>query len=154
MCMQRPRRKNILHQKKKKLETKSSHQLTTENHHPHCKAADNARDGAPLIRIRHPSCDDLSPDAQRAVDAIEFITENMKDDETTKQYRDDWKFVAMVVDRVLLYGFFGITLGGTIGILFSAPTVFERVDEQKHLQKLIQLYKQGLPENDTFTSLY
>ncbi|ETN74920.1 Neurotransmitter-gated ion-channel ligand binding domain protein [Necator americanus] len=57
------------------------------------------------------------------------------------QYRDDWKFVAMVVDRVLLYGFFGITLGGTIGILFSAPTVFERVDEQKHLQKLIQLYK-------------
>ncbi|PIO69263.1 Cation transporter family protein [Teladorsagia circumcincta] len=70
------------------------------------------------------------------------------------QYRDDWKFVAMVVDRVLLYGFFGITLGGTIGILFSAPTVFERVDEQKHLQKLIQLYKQGLPDNDTYTPLY
>ncbi|KAK6036027.1 hypothetical protein COOONC_04427, partial [Cooperia oncophora] len=112
------------------------------------------RDGAPLIRIRQPSSEDLSPEAQRAVDAIEFITENMKDDETTKQYRDDWKFVAMVVDRVLLYGFFGITLGGTIGILFSAPTVFERVDEQKHLQKLIQLYKQGLPDNDTFTPLY
>lgn len=85
------------------------------------------------------------------------------------QYRDDWKFVAMVVDRVLLYGFFGITLGGTIGktdamavgasvshfrsisgILFSAPTVFERVDEHKHLKTLIHLYKQGLPANDTF----
>ncbi|KAK5980875.1 Neurotransmitter-gated ion-channel transmembrane region, partial [Trichostrongylus colubriformis] len=82
MCMQRPRRKNILHQhhhKKKKLESKSSHELITQNHHPHCRAAENARDGAPLIRISQPSCDDLSPDAQRAVDAIEFITENMKD---------------------------------------------------------------------------
>ncbi|CAJ0602534.1 unnamed protein product [Cylicocyclus nassatus] len=151
MCMQRPRRKNVLHQRKKRLqEAVPSHQLAPQNHHPHCKAADNVRDGAPLIRISQPSCEELAPDAQRAVDAIEFITENMKDDETTKQYRDDWKFVAMVVDRVLLYGFFGITLGGTIGILFSAPTVFERVDEHKHLQKLIQLYKQGLPFNDTF----
>lgn len=42
-------------------------------------------DGTPLIRISHPSYDELAPDAQRAVDAIEFITENMKDDETTKQ---------------------------------------------------------------------
>ncbi|VDO80780.1 unnamed protein product [Haemonchus placei] len=114
MCMQRPGRKDVLHQKKKKLETKSSQHLTTPNHHPHCKVADTVRDGAPLIRISHPSCEDLSPDAQRAVDAIEFITENMKDDETTKQYRDDWKYIAMVVDRILLYGFFGITLGGTI----------------------------------------
>ncbi|XGW29865.1 hypothetical protein V3C99_009146, partial [Haemonchus contortus] len=152
MCMQRPGRKDVLHQKKKKLETKSSQHLTTPNHHPHCKVADTVRDGAPLIRISHPSCEDLSPDAQRAVDAIEFITENMKDDETTKQYRDDWKYIAMVVDRILLYGFFGITLGGTIGILFSAPTIFERVDEKKHLQKLIQLYKQGLLDNDTFMS--
>ncbi|VDL63554.1 unnamed protein product [Nippostrongylus brasiliensis] len=132
MCMQRPRRINILHQKKKKtLNSKSSDHLSMQNHHPHCRAADSARDGAPLIRISHPSYDELAPDAQRA-------------------YRDDWKFVAMVVDRLLLYGFFGITLGGTIGILFSAPTVFERVDEHKHLQKLIQLYKQGLPVNDTF----
>ncbi|VDO06869.1 unnamed protein product, partial [Haemonchus placei] len=138
MCMQRPGRKDVLHQKKKKLETKSSQHLTTPNHHPHCKAVPTkhystffilcasftffntlclytqnpflSRDGAPLIRISHPSCEDLSPDAQRAVDAIEFITENMKDDETTKQYRDDWKYIAMVVDRILLYGFFGITL--------------------------------------------
>ncbi|KJH52831.1 Neurotransmitter-gated ion-channel transmembrane region [Dictyocaulus viviparus] len=150
MCMQRPRRKNVLHQKRSNIPVSdSSQQFITSNHHPHCRAAENTRDGAPLIRISHPSGDELTPDAQRAVDAIDFITENMKDDEITKQYRDDWKFVAMVVDRLLLYGFFGITLGGTIGIVFSAPTVFERVDEHKHLQKLIHLYKQGLPVNDS-----
>ncbi|PIO64588.1 Neurotransmitter-gated ion-channel transmembrane region [Teladorsagia circumcincta] len=43
LCMQRPRRKNVLHQKKKKVESKSSDELTTQNHHPHCRAADNAR---------------------------------------------------------------------------------------------------------------
>ncbi|VDM52836.1 unnamed protein product [Angiostrongylus costaricensis] len=145
LCMQRPRRKNVLHHKSNNSSNSkgTSQQLAMQNHHPHCRAADS-------VRYR-PSHNELAPDAQRAVDAIEFITENLKDDETTKQYRDDWKFVAMVVDRLLLYGFFGITLGGTIGIVLSAPTVFERVDEHKHLQKLIQLYKQGLPINDSMS---
>lgn len=34
----------------------------------------------------------------------------------------------MVIDRFLLYIFFGITMGGTIGVLLSAPTVFESVN--------------------------
>lgn len=105
--------------------------------------------------------------SHRSSIAAVYVPKKLLPNKPTLQYRDDWKFVAMVVDRVLLYGFFGITLGGTIGsqssrqllpenipspagILFSAPTVFERVDEHKHLQKLIQLYKQGLPTNDTF----
>ena len=29
--------------------------------------------------------------------------------------KDDWKYVSMVIDRLLLYGFFAVTLGGTIG---------------------------------------
>ncbi|CAI4229492.1 unnamed protein product [Auanema sp. JU1783] len=145
MCMQRPHRANVLHKKKIK---EPNPEIATHTHHPHCRAKEH-KDGAPLIRIQHDACEDLSPEAQRAIDAIDYVTENMKEAEITKQYRDDWKYVAMVVDRLLLYGFFGITLGGTIGILFSAPTVFERVDEQKQLQKLIYLYKQGLPLNDT-----
>ena len=59
------------------------------------------------------------------------------------QYRDDWRFVAMVIDRFLLYVFFGITLGGTMGVLLSAPTVFESVDQQAVLQRLIHVYQSG-----------
>ncbi|KAH7678337.1 nicotinic acetylcholine receptor beta-1 chain precursor, partial [Aphelenchoides avenae] len=58
-------------------------------------------------------------------------------------HRDDWKYVAMVIDRFLLYTFFGITLGGTLGILLSAPYVFHSVDQKTQLTRLIQLYKSG-----------
>ncbi len=78
-------------------------------------------------KIQH-ACADLTPDAQRALDAIEFITENRRDEEINKQVvlaffqttkisqmKDDWKYVSMVIDRLLLYGFFAVTFGGTIG---------------------------------------
>jgi nicotinic acetylcholine receptor len=43
----------------------------------------------------------------------------------------------MVVDRLLLIIFFGITLGGTFGIILSAPYVFEFVDQRQILNRLI-----------------
>jgi nicotinic acetylcholine receptor len=43
----------------------------------------------------------------------------------------------MVVDRVLLLTFFGVTLGGTIGIIFTVPHIFEFVDQKKVLRELI-----------------
>lgn len=42
----------------------------------------------------------------------------------------------MVIDRLLLYFFFAVTAGGTIGILFSAPTVFENVNQTAVIEKL------------------
>ena len=77
----------------------------------------------------------------RAIDAIEYITDHLKQDETYKMYRDDWKYVAMIIDRLLLYVFFGITVGGTVGILFSAPYVFDQVDQETVLNKLKVLYR-------------
>ncbi|VDO76836.1 unnamed protein product [Heligmosomoides polygyrus] len=102
----------------------------------------------------------LSPDALRTIDAIEYITDHLRHDEEHKMYRDDWKYVAMIIDRLLLYVFFGITVGGTCGILFSAPYVFQGmersgaikltfffkmyvpgVNQREVLQRLIELYK-------------
>ena len=106
--------------------------------------------------------ENLTPSARRAIDSIQFITDNMRDEETIKQVlsflerrtylqcRDDWKFVAQVLDRFLLYTFLGVTLGGTFGILLSAPTVFEWIDEHDQLKRLITLYKRGMHMNETF----
>lgn len=54
-----------------------------------------------------------------------------------KKVRDDWRYIAMVIDRLLLMVFFGITLGGTVGIIFSAPHVFDFIDQPKIVQRLI-----------------
>uniref|UniRef100_A0A0N5CG98 Nicotinic acetylcholine receptor n=1 Tax=Strongyloides papillosus TaxID=174720 RepID=A0A0N5CG98_STREA len=83
----------------------------------------------------------LGENANAAVEAIAYITDNMKSDEKDKALRDDWKYIAMVVDRLLLYIFFGITLGGTCGILFGAPTVFDSVNQEMELARLIKQYR-------------
>lgn len=44
--------------------------------------------------------------------------------------------MAMVIDRLLLYVFFGVTAGGTIGIMLSAPNVFEHVDQKAIIERL------------------
>ncbi len=65
----------------------------------------------------------------------------------------------MIIDRLLLYVFAGITIGGTFGILLSAPTVFEGlvfeiglfrydkqvlvVDQDTIIKRLKHLYKTG-----------
>lgn len=42
----------------------------------------------------------------------------------------------MVIDRLLLYVFFAVTVGGTCGIFFSAPNVFEYVNQTAVIEQL------------------
>jgi nicotinic acetylcholine receptor len=79
----------------------------------------------------------LSPEAYRASQAVEFIAEHLRNEDEYVQIREDWKFVAMVVDRLQLYIFFIVTTVGTIGILMDAPHIFEYVDQDK----IIDIYR-------------
>jgi hypothetical protein len=103
----------------------------------------------------------LTADARRAVEAIEYITDHLRHDEEYRivsympvtvnggkggmtcvlQNREDWKYVAMIIDRIMLYIFFGVTLGGTLGILLSANTVFEFIDQAQIIEKLKHSYQ-------------
>lgn len=53
------------------------------------------------------------------------------------QTREDWKYVAMVIDRLQLYIFFIVTTAGTVGILMDAPHIFEYVDQDR----IIEIYR-------------
>ena len=53
------------------------------------------------------------------------------------QIRDDWKYVALVIDRLQLFIFFMVTVIGTAWILFDVPHIFENLDQQERLKKLI-----------------
>jgi hypothetical protein len=79
----------------------------------------------------------LSPEAYKATQAVEFIAEHLRNEDEYVQIREDWKFVAMVVDRLQLWVFFLVTTIGTIGILMDAPHIFEFVDQDK----MINIYR-------------
>ncbi|XP_022354561.1 neuronal acetylcholine receptor subunit alpha-6 isoform X2 [Enhydra lutris kenyoni] len=61
-----------------------------------------------------------SPDVEDVINSVQFIAENMKNQNETKEVEDDWKYVAMVVDRVFLWVFIIVCVFGTAG-LFLQP---------------------------------
>ncbi|TKR73865.1 hypothetical protein L596_021120 [Steinernema carpocapsae] len=154
LCMQRPKqaKRNVV---KKKPEVKNGlmalpglgeFTVNPAHHHPLCPSSD--LNDTPAIELSASDFDSatsefypLSPEALNAIDAIEYITDHLKRDEELKMYKDDWKYVAMVIDRLLLYVFFGITVGGSCGILFSAPYMFKPLNQTMELERLKDLYK-------------
>ncbi|XP_074649612.1 neuronal acetylcholine receptor subunit alpha-7-like isoform X2 [Tubulanus polymorphus] len=54
---------------------------------------------------------------------LKFITNKMKKDEDDSEVSSDWKFAAMVIDRLCLVMFTSFTFISTFAILFSAPHI-------------------------------
>ncbi|XP_073837274.1 nicotinic acetylcholine receptor beta1 [Musca autumnalis] len=113
-------------------------------HHPNCKINRKVNSGADLGlgdhgRRESESSDSilLSPEASKATEAVEFIAEHLRNEDLYIQTREDWKYVAMVIDRLQLYLFFIVTTAGTIGILMDAPHIFEYVDQDR----IIEIYR-------------
>uniref|UniRef100_A0A4W3HP36 Cholinergic receptor, nicotinic, beta 4 (neuronal) n=1 Tax=Callorhinchus milii TaxID=7868 RepID=A0A4W3HP36_CALMI len=64
-----------------------------------------------------------SPEVQQAIDGVKFIADNMKNEDENESVTEDWKYVAMVVDRLFLWIFVVVCVVGTIG-LFLQPIVY------------------------------
>ncbi|XP_068211486.1 acetylcholine receptor subunit beta-like 1 [Palaemon carinicauda] len=107
--------------------SKIEHMELSTLHHPNCKI------NREMPRRESESSDSLfmTPEAFKATEAVEFIAEHLRNEDEYIQIREDWKYVAMVIDRLQLYIFFLITTAGTIGILMDAPHIFEYVDQDK-----------------------
>ncbi|OXU26415.1 hypothetical protein TSAR_003286 [Trichomalopsis sarcophagae] len=54
---------------------------------------------------------------------IKIITDQLKDNEVQTKITNDWKFAAMVIDRLCLIVFTLFTIIATITVLFSAPHI-------------------------------
>ncbi|CAI9731365.1 acetylcholine receptor subunit alpha-like 1 [Octopus vulgaris] len=59
------------------------------------------------------------------IDNIKYIANHMKESNEDEQVVRDWAYVAMVVDRVLLYLFSLAVTVGTIGCFLSAPAHYD-----------------------------
>ncbi|MED6241910.1 Neuronal acetylcholine receptor subunit beta-4 [Ataeniobius toweri] len=63
---------------------------------------------------------DLAADVQETVNGVRFVAEHMMSDDDDQSVIEDWKYVAMVVDRMFLWIFVIVCVVGTLG-LFLQP---------------------------------
>ena len=47
----------------------------------------------------------MDPAIERATNALKFVAQHVKNEDNFNSYADDWKYVAMVLDRILLWMF-------------------------------------------------
>ncbi|XP_028273904.1 neuronal acetylcholine receptor subunit alpha-3-like isoform X3 [Parambassis ranga] len=62
----------------------------------------------------------VSPEVKQAIESVKYIAENMRSRNKAKEVEDDWKYVAMVIDRIFLWVFVTVCVLGTLG-LFIQP---------------------------------
>ena len=48
---------------------------------------------------------DTDPAIERATNAVKFVAQHVKNEDNFNGYADDWKYMAMVLDRILLWMF-------------------------------------------------
>uniref|UniRef100_A0A8W8HLY5 Acetylcholine receptor subunit beta-like 1 n=1 Tax=Magallana gigas TaxID=29159 RepID=A0A8W8HLY5_MAGGI len=129
-------------------------QELTESHHPGCRRQNNrcVPEGSPLLGFTRQNANhspghapknklfQMTPDLKEATDALKFITEHLKAEDEYDTVLDDWKFVASVLDRLLLIVFLTVTIFGSMGILMQTPYILEYVDQDEIIQKLMKKY--------------
>jgi len=77
--------------------------------------------------------DQICPELIRAVEGVRYIAEITRRAEDSNKVREDWKYVAMVLDRLFLWIFTIAVIVGTAGIILQAPTLYDTrpaIDEQ------------------------
>ena len=65
------------------------------------------------------------PELFRALDGVRYIAECTKREEDSNKVKEDWKYVAMVLDRLFLWIFTVAVLVGSAGIILQAPALYD-----------------------------
>ncbi|CAK1542807.1 unnamed protein product [Leptosia nina] len=65
------------------------------------------------------------PEIHKAIDGINYIADQTRKEEDSTRVKEDWKYVAMVLDRLFLWIFTLAVLVGSAGIILQAPTLYD-----------------------------
>ncbi|XP_044018760.1 acetylcholine receptor subunit alpha-like 1 [Aphidius gifuensis] len=105
--------------------------------------------------------DDISPTfeqqnpraVEKTIDDARFIAQHAKNKDKFENVVEDWKYVAMVLDRIFLYVFTIACIVGTISIILQAPSLYDEtkpidIIHSKIAQRRMMLMKMGPEEED------
>nr|XP_043883464.1 neuronal acetylcholine receptor subunit beta-2-like isoform X1 [Solea senegalensis] len=81
---------------------------------------DNPDGGSRFSELQSPLAGQWDADLEEAVDGVKYIAEHMKTEDGDEGIIEDWKYVAMVIDRLFLCIFILVCVVGTLG-LFMQP---------------------------------
>ncbi|XP_064081515.1 acetylcholine receptor subunit alpha-like isoform X2 [Macrobrachium nipponense] len=88
------------------------------------------------------------PEVIKAFEGVKFIAEHTRREEESVRVKEDWKYVAMVLDRLFLWIFTLAVLVGTAGIILQAPTLYDdRLPIDVKLSEIIAVGKDGIPQS-------
>ncbi|KAH8280668.1 hypothetical protein KR018_002183, partial [Drosophila ironensis] len=73
------------------------------------------------VRHRWHTC----PELHKAMDGVTYIADQTRKEEESTRVKEDWKYVAMVLDRLFLWIFTIAVVVGTAGIILQAPTLYD-----------------------------
>ncbi|KAM9855651.1 neuronal acetylcholine receptor subunit alpha-4b [Aulostomus maculatus] len=62
----------------------------------------------------------ISPAIQRAIEGVQYIADHLRAEDDDFSVKEDWKYVAMVIDRIFLWMFVLVCILGSVG-LFLPP---------------------------------
>ncbi|XP_043783514.1 neuronal acetylcholine receptor subunit alpha-2 isoform X3 [Cervus elaphus] len=62
----------------------------------------------------------LSPRVQKALEGVRYIADHLRAEDADSSVKEDWRYVAMVIDRIFLWLFIFVCFLGTVG-LFLPP---------------------------------
>ncbi|KAM3871827.1 neuronal acetylcholine receptor subunit alpha-4-like [Diretmus argenteus] len=67
-----------------------------------------------------PTAPSISPAMQRAIEGVQYIADHLRAEDADFSVKEDWKYVAMVIDRIFLWMFVLVCILGSVG-LFLPP---------------------------------
>ncbi|CAG0879450.1 unnamed protein product [Cyprideis torosa] len=68
----------------------------------------------------------LPPEVERTTSSVQFIAQHMKNMDRYSNIEEDWKYIAMVLDRLFLWIFTLACVIGTAGIILQAPSLWDK----------------------------
>ncbi|XP_050668023.1 acetylcholine receptor subunit alpha-like 1 [Leptidea sinapis] len=85
---------------------------------------------------------------EKTIEGSRFIAQHVRNKDKFESVEDDWKYVAMVLDRIFLFAFTIACVVGTALIIFRAPTFYDNTKPidilySKIAKKKLELLKMG-----------